>query len=729
MELFLYILSLASTFALLLGKGCFPHHTMATEYYVKSTDIPMNASCPHLQCLTLNQYAMDPGQYFKSNTVFKFQPGKHQVNTSVVFNNVRNVSLVNVNGTRETKILSLLSCHCDKPSMCALSLCKAFHISDATGISIKGLSIFVHSRNASTNFVTGLSFENVLGFDLQDCRVSILSRTVPSSVYVSRIVVKFLTVTHSGVHLKDVTKAYISNITVTAFNYSIFLKSATNIFIRKTSIRSAFIGILIWSSSKMRISNVNVNTSYASICAYKSSTLTVKDSLIDLVEMHGILLQYCQNSGINNVDIAHSNYFGISLEKTTNTTVINSVVQSCKLRGITVSESINVHILQMRVYDTQFGIHFFGPVTPSVSITIYKVTVMHSRQGIVLFNIASSNISCTSVEHSEIGVYVTLGSDITFHNVNVSHCDSGFFLIHCTSAVFKDITAVNCSNCSVCMDQDQNITLHHLKLDSLNNHGNESPKIGVLVARSSDIIMAESTFGNFKSPSFTTVQVIRQPAVVVFHDCSHIQIQNCTFQNNEVTAMKLIESHINVHGTLNFTGNTAYRGAAMVFIQESSMSLSETSIVTFANNKASDTGGAIYILSSSLPAYNSGGLQQYILKRGDILDLFIFSNCFLRLTGRARAARKQLIFRNNSADLGGDALYGGSLESACEDPSSENSCGRCLSDFRNASLIEPDTLSKITSIHLEYVSVKMVDHPTVWLYTTPITLLFILDRL
>ena len=29
--------------------------------------------------------------------------------------------------------------------------------------------------------------------------------------------------------------------------------------------------------------------------------------------------------------------------------------------------------------------------------------------------------------------------------------------------------------------------------------------------------------------------------------------------------------------------------------------------------------------------------------------------------------------------------------------SSENSCGGCFSDFRNASLIEPDTLSKITS--------------------------------
>ena len=49
----------------------------------------------------------------------------------------------------------------------------------------------------------------------------------------------------------------------------------------------------------------------------------------------------------------------------------------------------------------------------------------------------------------------------------------------------------------------------------------------------------------------------------------------------------------------------------------------------------------------------------------------------------ARAARKQ----NNSAVLGGDALFEGSLESACEDQSSENSCGRCLTDFRNASLI------------------------------------------
>ena len=45
------------------------------------------------------------------------------------------------------------------------------------------------------------------------------------------------------------------------------------------------------------------------------------------------------------------------------------------------------------------------------------------------FNIASCNISSMSVEHSEMGVYVIMGSEITFHNVNVSHCDSFLFLI------------------------------------------------------------------------------------------------------------------------------------------------------------------------------------------------------------------------------------------------------------------------------------------------------------
>ena len=97
-----------------------------------------------------------------------------------------------------------------------------------------------------------------------------------------------------------------------------------------------------------------------------------------------------------------------------------------------------------------------------------------------------------SVEHSGIGVYVTLGSEMTFHNVNVSYCDSFLFLIHRTSAV-----SVNCSNCSVCTDQDQNITLHHLKLNSLDSHSNESPKVGILLSRFSVIRTTESIFGNF----------------------------------------------------------------------------------------------------------------------------------------------------------------------------------------------------------------------------------------
>ena len=64
---------------------------------------------------------------------------------------------------------------------------------------------------------------------------------------------------------------------------------------------------------------------------------------------------------------------------------------------------------------------FFGPVTPSVSNTIIQGVCIAFTIRNCFLNISSGNISITSVEHSGIGVYVTMGSEVTFHNVNISH--------------------------------------------------------------------------------------------------------------------------------------------------------------------------------------------------------------------------------------------------------------------------------------------------------------------
>ena len=121
----------------------------------------------------------------------------------------------------------------------------------------------------------------------------------------------------------------------------------------------------------------------------------------------------------------------------------------------------------------------------------------------------------------------------------------------------------------------------------------------------------------------------------------------------------------------------------MTFISESSMTLTETGYITFTNNSANNSGGAIYIVTRNF----------YTLSRSKFEFIHITdTDCFLQVEGQG-----QLVFTNNSAGQGGDVLYGGSLGTACTQNNKGIKCGECLSHFIRSSTIEPDTLSIISS--------------------------------
>jgi len=50
-----------------------------------------------------------------------------------------------------------------------------------------------------------------------------------------------------------------------------------------------------------------------------------------------------------------------------------------------------------------------------------------------------------------------------------------------------------------------------------------------------------------------------------------------------------------VHGKLNFTGNSAYEGAAMYFSEGSSISVDSDTEISFMHNHADYTGGGIKV--------------------------------------------------------------------------------------------------------------------------------------
>ena len=74
-------------------------------------------------------------------------------------------------------------------------------------------------------------------------------------------------------------------------------------------------------------------------------------------------------------------------------------------------------------------------------------------------------------------------------------------------------------------------------------------------------------------------------------------LSECNFHNNKLTALKLVKTHMRVFGNLTFSGNRAYKGAAMTFISKSYMTLTKTGYITFTNNSANNSGGAIYIVT------------------------------------------------------------------------------------------------------------------------------------
>jgi len=77
----------------------------------------------------------------------------------------------------------------------------------------------------------------------------------------------------------------------------------------------------------------------------------------------------------------------------------------------------------------------------------------------------------------------------------------------------------------------------------------------------------------------------------ILYEVQHLHLINCSFVGNTATALYVVKSDIFVHGKLNFTGNSAYEGAAMYFGERSSVSVDNDTEISFMHNHADHTGG------------------------------------------------------------------------------------------------------------------------------------------
>ena len=130
---------------------------------------------------------------------------------------------------------------------------------------------------------------------------------------------------------------------------------------------------------------------------------------------------------------------------------------------------------------------------------------------------------------------------------------------------------------------------------------------------------------------------------------TYMTISNCSFTDNNGSALTLLKSSLNFHGDIRFENNHADYGAALRVYEASLISLSNNTHISFTNNTAFFKGGAVYTHQSCVDTVPPCLFQPHLHENVSTESL-------------AEALKLAIEFVNNSASIAGDAVYGGSLD-------------------------------------------------------------------
>ena len=577
------------------------------------------------------------------------------------------------------------------------------------------------------------------------------------------IAVENATVNHTGrgITVLNTTKTYISCAVINNFSKSgIILHETqysviTNVTIvftkRATMIEQTVVnGILIQLSQNAAISSAVVkHVQQCGIFIRFSWYVTVSNSVVTYAQYVGIFIESSRyttissavvmhakkvgmftnsnNTDVENVTITHSGQYGLWTDSVHHMTVMNTSITESSLVGIYVLYSNNITVFNTSVMYTgtkeciakiqtfmESNVSCFGLLLgDSGRAVLYNIQVMYTEdKGIGIIRSSGIAVQNTVVTHVRQGIFSMISFNIRISFTTISNFSNAGILF----GIQTQNSSI--SNVTIVFHQFQEYAFFLVR-----SHGVEVESIflvpkpqvrphnlltAVIVTQCSNVSISKSVFSNFDAPLFHHTSA-GPPAVLHLYITENTYLNDCSFDGNNITGLILSSSNLIVSGSLNFTGNRAYRGAAMIFIVGSTMRLSQNSSVYFVGNSAVAKGGAIYLDSS-----NSYGYQLNSI----LPDCFLqVEHADFRKSSASRARRFPQAFVNNSAGQSGDALYGETLgyvlqlrndflncSSLFDD---ENYCSLveqsrefyidCLLLFTQVSSITPNTLSQVAS--------------------------------
>ena len=642
----------------------------ATDYYVRPTQ-PASISCPGQPCLTFSQYANN----LSSNATYLFMAGVHVIKGAIEVRNIRNVSLVALE--RNVDLPQIISeCGSSGDTSNGYVECFGIMFKDVRDITISSLILKMPYAT------TGLTFIDSTGIVIRALFVNI-TMVKSSPIYIfsilfsntTDILMNSLIMVNGGIHVTQSRRVDVSNVTLVG-------------------------GIMNFTQT------IDVHIRDIISCdifdPYTGCTRTSNDIFYVILGNRNVInLLNTFNTTIKNVTICYTPKIGIYMLNTFNTTITNVTI----------------------CYSVKAGIHLLS----SSKTTITSIIILYTeRAGIEMIRSSGSTVSNLNVILSEKDC-ITMKQNqlVKMNDINVTNCNNGIYM---EQSQRIEVNALNCSGIFITDTNDINITACTIKCASLlalrvkhsrfidvkficgrtysigaldlyfvvdtiiksltitttklTTHTTNIFR-GIVLYNCSNVTIAQSIFTNIPSFDTQTSDVAFKPAVItIYYSEENIIIRNCSFEANNITALAVVQSKVRISGKVNFTGNTAFRGAAMTFTQGGKMIVVKDSHITFKKNYARITGGAIYLTTT--------------YTRSDSLK--VSTECFIQVEGGY--SQYHLTFLNNRAGLGGNELYGGGLQHACNHKCKglpQKRSYTCLSEFLTVSDIQTPTLSNISS--------------------------------
>ena len=415
-------------------------------------------------------------------------------------------------------------------------------------------------------------------------------------------------------------------------------------------------GIVFQNVSNISVQSTTVYSISSNTCAYGILVVQAESLQANSVGTYsfkfGLLMRDAGNVSITNITARYNNMEGIDLFKINNIQITNTTTTH-NVDGIYLDTINNIQITNTTTtHNVRHGIILYDIINISLKRT---TAIFNGGEGIFLFYVTKSNISITMTahnNHSGMGLWRTNNTYIV-ETTAMYNGGNGIIVL--------ESRHINIMNTSIHNNNDSFPTFtnkYYLLLGFIFN-----TNVQILVVSCTEIIIDNSSFVDINAlRSASNTNPSSLPVIIGVY-LSTLEISECSFKQNHISAVRAHESNITLSGNVLFSNNTAVFGTTFILVQSKIIVVQNTNII-FKNNYATNAGGVFYI-----------GLNDYSY----LGDASSHRTCFLNMP--VDRSQIQFTFVNNSAGLGGDILYGGQVAFALDGD------WNCLESFKNISTI------------------------------------------